>query len=47
MTLDSKFQGLTAFQQMLTAMNHGGNIALLGIPPNDTASIGTMSFSWD
>ena len=26
-----------AFQQMLTAMNHGGNIALLGIPPNDTA----------
>ena len=23
---------------MLTAMNHGGNIALLGIPPNDTAT---------
>ena len=26
-----------AFQQMLGAMNHGGRIALLGIPPNDTA----------
>ena len=26
-----------ALQQMLTAMNHGGNIALLGIPPSDTA----------
>ncbi|MEE2756984.1 MAG: L-threonine 3-dehydrogenase [Myxococcota bacterium] len=26
-----------AFQQMLRVMNHGGRIALLGIPPNDTA----------
>lgn len=26
-----------AFQDMLKAMNHGGKIALLGIPPNDTA----------
>jgi threonine 3-dehydrogenase len=26
-----------ALQQMLGAMNHGGRIALLGIPPNDTA----------
>jgi len=26
-----------AFQSMLRVMNHGGRIALLGIPPNDTA----------
>ena len=26
-----------AFQDMLRVMNHGGRIALLGIPPNDTA----------
>jgi len=26
-----------AFTELLNAMNHGGNIALLGIPPNDTA----------
>jgi threonine 3-dehydrogenase len=26
-----------AFQQMLTAMHHGGRVALLGIPPEDTA----------
>jgi threonine 3-dehydrogenase len=27
----------TAFQQMLKAMHHGGRVALLGIPPEDTA----------
>lgn len=27
----------TAFRQMLTEMNHGGKIALLGIPPGETA----------
>ncbi len=27
----------SAFRQMLEAMNHGGRIALLGIPPNGTA----------
>ena len=27
----------TAFRQMLTQMNHGGKIALLGIPPSDTS----------
>ena len=26
----------TAFQQLLDAMNHGGRVALLGIPPSDT-----------
>jgi threonine 3-dehydrogenase len=26
-----------AFRSLLKAMNHGGNIAILGIPPNDTA----------
>ncbi|MFC3909907.1 L-threonine 3-dehydrogenase [Legionella dresdenensis] len=26
-----------AFNDMLKAMNHGGHVALLGIPPNDTA----------
>ena len=27
----------TAFRQMLAQMNHGGKIALLGIPPQETA----------
>ena len=27
----------TAFRQMLEQMNHGGKIALLGIPPGETA----------
>jgi threonine 3-dehydrogenase len=27
----------SAFQSMLAAMNHGGKVALLGIPPADTA----------
>lgn len=27
----------SAFRQMLATMNHGGRIALLGIPPNETA----------
>ena len=27
----------SAFRQMLESMNHGGKIALLGIPPSDTA----------
>lgn len=30
-----------AFQGMLDSMNHGGRIALLGIPPSD------MSIDWD
>ena len=30
-----------AFQGMLDAMNHGGRIAMLGIPPSD------MSIDWD
>jgi len=31
----------SAFQSMLTTMNHGGKIALLGIPPND------MTIDWN
>jgi threonine 3-dehydrogenase len=27
----------SAFQQMLSTMNHGGKIAMLGIPPGETA----------
>jgi threonine 3-dehydrogenase len=27
----------TAFRDMLANMNHGGRIAILGIPPSDTA----------
>ncbi len=29
------------FRQMLKTMHHGGSIAMLGIPPADTGSIGT------
>jgi threonine 3-dehydrogenase len=31
----------SAFQQMIETMNHGGNIALLGIPP------GGMAIDWN
>ncbi|MCA9602057.1 MAG: zinc-binding dehydrogenase, partial [Myxococcales bacterium] len=27
----------TAFRDMLSNMNHGGHVAILGIPPSDTA----------